>query len=116
MQHTQRMHALVRACLSLSLSGVYASMCVCVCVCPGNINELFVMPSLHLRSLAQYCGRNRARYHAVFTYLGHHVAQGSQGKYNICRCHQLYRGRYRVNFANVNDPLILFAHTLFTLT
>ncbi len=68
--------------------------------------------SLHLRSLAQHRGRNRAPYRPLFTYLGQqkqsylcHVAQGDQGKYNKCRCRQRYCGRYRVTFVNVNDPL-----------
>jgi hypothetical protein len=64
-----------------------------------------LMLSLHLRSLARYRGRNCARYRAIFTYLGRHVAQGSQGKYYMCCCRRHYCGRYRVTFANVNDPL-----------
>ncbi len=28
-----------------------------------------------------------------------------QGKCNMCRCRRRYRGRHRVTFANVNDPL-----------
>jgi hypothetical protein len=27
-----------------------------------------------------------------------------QGKKKMCRCHQRYRGHYRVTFANVKDP------------
>jgi hypothetical protein len=61
--------------------------------------------SLHLWSLAQNCGCNCVRYHAVFTYLGHHVPQGGQGKYNTCRCRRHYHGSYRIMFANVNDSL-----------
>jgi len=47
-----------------------------------------------MRSLARYHRHNRARYRAVFTYLGHHVTQGGQGKYNMCRCCWRYRGCY----------------------
>jgi hypothetical protein len=75
----------------------------------GGRELCLVKPSLHLRSLARYRGRNCARYRAVFTYLGHHVAQGGQGKCNTYHCHQHYHGhyhgRYRVTFANVNNPL-----------
>jgi len=28
-----------------------------------------------------------------------------QGKYNMCRCCWRHRGRYRLTFANVNDPI-----------
>jgi len=65
------------------------------------------MPSLHLRSLARYRGRNRALCHDVFTYRGHHVTQGGQGKYIMCHRRRCYRWRYRVTFANVNDPILL---------
>jgi hypothetical protein len=56
------------------------------------------MDRLHWR----YLGRYRAQYHrqnrALFTYLGCHVAQRGQGKYNMCHCRRHYRGRYRANF------------------
>jgi hypothetical protein len=60
--------------------------------------------SLHLQTLALYHGHNGSSYCTVFTYLGHHVSQGGQGKYNTCRCHRRFRGCYSVTFANVNDP------------
>jgi hypothetical protein len=37
-------------------------------------------PSLHWQSLVQYRTQLCLQYRTIYTYLGHHVAQGVQGK------------------------------------
>jgi hypothetical protein len=54
--------------------------------------------------LAQYRTPLHSQYHAVYTYLGHDIAQGGQGKY-YSDCHVSLLPRVLlINVANVNYP------------
>ncbi len=60
--------------------------------------------SLHWRCLAQHCTQLHLRYCTVYTYLGHDIAQGGQGKYNSDCCVSLSLTVLLTNVTNVNYP------------